>query len=217
MNIWMQEKQWAAGKCLMKIAGALLCIVFIGCGDKDRAVSVPVGEPLPGAFDGVAESEAGGEPAGTAPQSESGTQQEGSVIYVHVCGAVNAPGVVLLPEGSRGQAALEAAGGFSQDAAEDAVNLAQPLTDGMQLYFPTREEADALRESGAEAESGLVNINTAGVELLCTLPGIGEARAKAIVAYREESGGFQTPEDIMQVSGIKDSAYEKIKDLIIVK
>lgn len=217
MNIWMQEKQRAAGKCLMKIAGALLCIVFIGCGDKDRAVSVPVGEPLPGAFDGGAESEAGGEPAGNATQSGSGAQQEGSVIYIHVCGAVKTPGVVLLPEGSRGQDALEAAGGFSQDAAEDAVNLAKPLTDGEKLYFPTREEAESLQESVQAVESGLVNINTAGEELLCTLPGIGEARAKAIVAYREANGDFQETGDIMRVSGIKDSAFDKIKDLITVK
>lgn len=200
MNMKRTQRRRAKGNCLMGIAVALLCMTFIGCGDGNQTVSIPFGEPV------------------EIPEETEAAREDGeTVIYVHVCGAVNLPGVVTLPEGSRGRDALEGAGGFAPDAAEDFVNLAKPLTDGMQLYFPTREEAESLRESERQEQSELVNINTADVELLSTLPGIGEARAKAIVEYRKSNGDFQNIEDIMQVSGIKDSAFGKIRDLITVK
>lgn len=143
--------------------------------------------------------------------SESASQ---SIIYVHVCGAVKMPGVVEIPEGSRAQAAIDAAGGFAEAADTSYVNLAAPIEDGEQLFIPTKEEAEALRKNQAAAESGIVNLNTADVRLLCTLPGIGESRAGDIVAYRQEHGGFTDTKEIMQVPGIKASTYEKIKDLI---
>ena len=193
----------------------LLCAFWTGCGEKDRAIAIPLGET-------VAESVQ--EESATSIQNQEQTVDSASVgaadqtmIYVHVCGAVNAPGVVEIPEGSRGQAALEAAGGFAEDAAEDAVNLAEVLRDGMQLYFPTKEESVAWTAQQQAESEGLVNLNTAGVEALCTLPGIGEAKAKAIVAYREANGAFERVEDIMKVSGIKESAYNQIKELVVVK
>ena len=143
--------------------------------------------------------------------SESDSQ---SFIYVHVCGAVLSPGVVEIPAGSRAQAAVDAAGGFAQVADTAYVNLAAPIEDGEQLYIPTKEEAESLRKNQAAAEGGIVNLNTADVRLLCTLPGIGESRAGDIVAYRQQHGGFTDTEEIMQVPGIKSSTYEKIKDLI---
>ena len=154
-------------------------------------------------------------------------------LYVHVCGAVKAPGVYVLPEGSRVVDAVEAAGGTLESASEESLNQALPVTDGMQIYVPTMEEAEKSQEwihtgersgqpgSAAVSESndstGKININTADVTTLCTLPGIGESRASSIVAYREEHGGFSTIEDIMKVSGIKDAAFGKIKDKICVK
>lgn len=154
-------------------------------------------------------------------------------LYVHVCGAVEAPGVYALPEGSRVVDAVEAAGGTLESASEESLNQALPVTDGMQIYVPTMEEAEKSQEwihtgersgqpgSAAVSESngstGKININTADVTTLCTLPGIGESRASSIVAYREEHGGFSTIEDIMKVSGIKDAAFGKIKDKICVK
>lgn len=137
-----------------------------------------------------------------------------SVIYVHVCGAVAMPGVVEIPAGSRAQAAIDAAGGFSESADTAYVNLAAPIEDGEQLFIPTKEEAEALRKNQAAVQNGIVNLNTADVRLLCTLPGIGESRAGDIVAYRLEHGGFTDTKEIMQVPGIKESTYEKIKDLI---
>ncbi len=137
-------------------------------------------------------------------------------IKVYVCGAVIAPGVVNIPQGSRVEAALNAAGGFAENAAKDKVNLAAWVTDGQMLYFPMEgEDYEELPEI-AESKNGLVNINTANVAELCTLPGIGESRAADIIAYREENGGFVSGEDIMKVPGIKNAVYEKLKDKITV-
>ena len=138
-------------------------------------------------------------------------------ICVYVCGAVKDPGVVFLPDGSRAADALEAAGGFTAEAAEEAVNLAAKVSDGEKLFFPDREEYEAQTKSAEAAATGLVNINTSDITQLCTLPGIGESRAADIIAYREAHGSFTTCEDIMQVPGIKESVYSKISGKIAVK
>ncbi len=150
----------------------------------------------------------------TFPLETATAESEEAEIYVYVCGAVNNPGVVSLREGSRAEDALKAAGGFRSDAARDFVNLAARVTDGEKLYFPFEGEETV---SEQDSKNGLVNINTADVELLCTLPGIGESRAADIIRYRENVGLFQSCEDIMQVSGIKNSVYNKICDRITVK
>lgn len=139
-----------------------------------------------------------------------------SMCYVHVCGEVNTPGVYELPEGSRIFEAVDAAGGFTAEAAESSLNLAETIADGMQLVVLNKEEAQNAAEIAVEQAAGLVNINKASKEQLMTLPGIGESRAEDILRYREESGGFQKIEDIMKVSGIKDAAFQKIKDSITV-
>jgi competence protein ComEA len=138
-------------------------------------------------------------------------------IYVYVCGEVKKPGVYTLPKGSRADDALNSAGGFTDNADTEYVNLAAKVNDGDRLYFPDKEEALTEREKEEAEMSGLVNINTADETLLCTLPGIGSARAKDIISYRESHGDFETKEDIMNVSGIKDAAYSKICDKITVK
>ena len=104
-----------------------------------------------------------------------------------------------------------------QDADRESVNLAELVCDGMQIYFPTVQEAEEQEAVTEAAETGLVDINSAGVEQLCSLPGIGEAKARAIVFYREQNGAFASVEAIMQVPGIKESAYSQIKDLVIAK
>ncbi len=205
MTVDSRKRRQAVLRWLAGMTAALLCTFCGGCKSADPAV-IP-GEPV-----GLIRD------SGALFEESAVTEKETPcVIYVHVCGAVNAPGVVTLPEGSRGQDALEAAGGFSPQAAVEAVNLAQPLEDGAQLYFPTREEEESLLAAQKERESGLVDLNTADRKRLCTLPGIGEAKAEAILAYRNENGDFQRVEDIMRVPGIKESAFEKIKDLITVK
>ena len=122
-----------------------------------------------------------------------------------------------VPEGSRAAEALELAGGMTTEADPFYVNLAEIVTDGQKLYFPTASEAEELEAAGKAAEEGLVNINTASAEELCTLPGIGASRAADIVRYREKNGAFQTKEDIMKVSGIKQNAYDKLCDRITVQ
>ncbi len=143
-----------------------------------------------------------------------------AVCIVYVCGAVNAPGVIVLPKGSRVLDALTAAGGFAEGADKLHVNLADWVLDGSRIYFPTMEETKELTslrflEDGEEA-CELVNINTAGVDRLMTLPGVGESKAKDIIAYRERNGDYETVDDIMKVPGIKESIFDKIRDLITV-
>lgn len=133
-------------------------------------------------------------------------------IFVYVCGAVNREGVYELPSGSRVYQAIEVAGGFREDADKNSVNQAEVLEDEEQIYVPViGEEVSPVSE-----EEGKVNINKASKEELMTLPGVGESRAESIIKYREDVGAFQNIEDIMQVSGIKEGLFEKIKDLITV-
>ncbi len=161
----------------------------------------------------------------------SETLTDSGICYVYVCGAVNTPGVYELSAGSRAYEAIELAGGTTDDAAATAINLAEEVYDGEQLYVPTWDEYNSGWEpetttaatasgvsstEGAESTSTLVNINTATKDELMTLTGIGESKAEAIIAYREENGSFSQIEDIMLVSGIKEAAYEKIKDSIAV-
>lgn len=150
-------------------------------------------------------------------------------IYVDIQGAVQAPGVYQLPEGSRVFQAIEMAGGITDEAAVELVNQAGILEDGQQIHIFTKEEAEEIQkeqtlrnENGASADNtaaqsdGPVNINRADKEALMTLTGIGETRAEAILAYREANGGFSCKEDLMQVEGIKGKTYEKLKDQITV-
>ena len=179
--------------------------------------------------DETEESTAGdaGQPGG----SGDGTVTENTVIYVDVTGAVKAPGVYTLPTGSRVFEAIALAGGAREDASLENLNQAGILQDGQQIRVYTEEEAAQMAQQGslpslpgAETAAGQeegqeaskVNINTAGKDELMTLTGIGETRAEAILAYRQETGGFQAPEDLMQVEGIKEKTFEKLKDQITV-
>ena len=148
------------------------------------------------------------------PVTESST--ESIKIYVHICGEVNNPGVYELAEGSRIFEAVEAAGGFTEEAAQASLNLAQVISDEEQIVILTQDEAAEKARQEREQAAGIVNLNTASKEQLMTLTGIGESRAEDILRYRQESGGFQAIEEIMNVPGIKESAYLKIKDSITV-
>ena len=185
------------------------CIVLFvtGCGTADEAiVLIPPGESV-AEFPELEAAEQAAETRVVEPQT----------VYVYVCGAVRTPGVVEVPEGSRAAEALELAGGMTTEADPFYVNLAETVTDGQKLYFPTLEEAETLEAEVKATAEGLVNINTASAEELCALPGIGASRAADIVRYREQNGAFQTKEDIMKVSGIKQNAYDKLCDKITVQ
>lgn len=161
---------------------------------------------------------------GGASQSTPETiqpQTEGN-IYVYVCGQVACPGVYELPIGARAFQAVEMAGGAAQGADMSRVNMADELKDAQMLYIPavgeyTENLAGGGDSSGDEATDVKVNINTATAEQLMELPGIGEAKAADIIAYRQKNGKFNAIEDIMQVNGIKEAAYARMKDKICVK
>lgn len=136
--------------------------------------------------------------------------------FVHICGEVKNPGVYEVITDSRVCDVLNLAGGFTEEAAQNAINLAELVTDGMMVVVPSKEELKEISLKQEIQNAGLVDINTASLEELCTLPGIGKARAEAIIAYRQENGSFTTIEDIMLVSGIKSGMYEDFKDKIYV-
>ena len=132
-------------------------------------------------------------------------------IFVYVCGAVNREGVYELPCGSRVYEAIAMAGGFCADADARNVNQAEVLEDEERIYVPVVGEA--VQEM--DEKDSRININKATKEELMTLPGVGESRAESIIQYREQQGAFQNLEEIMQVSGIKEGLFEKIKVMCI--
>lgn len=157
-----------------------------------------------------------------AANAKQDAEDEKHLIYVDICGAVNSPGVYSFHEGARVFEVITAAGGLTDDACLESVNRAESVTDGQKLYIQNKieweqQKSDGLLQTNTETDDGLINLNDASESELCTLPGIGATRAQAIIAYREEQGGFATIEEIQNVSGIKSGTYEKIKNLIKVK
>ena len=147
---------------------------------------------------------------------EHESQQAPDDICVYVCGAVNQSGVYTLPEGSRVYEAIAAAGGLSEEADEQYVNQAQLLSDGMQITVPVKAEGLEVTGQGGMTADGKINLNHATVQELQTLNGIGEVKAAAIVAYRESNGYFSCIEEIVNVDGISEKLYDKIKAHIVV-
>lgn len=129
-------------------------------------------------------------------------------ILVNVTGEVNKPGIYSIKSGSIILDAIRIAGGFTDKADEDSVNLIGKVKDGDKILVKRKD---------SENIEGLININTATVKELMTLNGIGEAKASAIITYRTQNGLFNSIEEIMNVQGITESIYLKIKDSITVK
>ena len=132
------------------------------------------------------------------------------MLTVYVSGAVAIPGVYTLPDGSRVDAAVQAAGGFVPGAETERINLAAPLEDGQQIDVPGII-------STSHVNAGRVNINTATDSELDALPGIGPTTAQTIVDYRLQHGPFQIIQDIQNVPGIGPATYDRIKDYITVE
>ena len=207
---------------------AFLTMGLCGCAEKHDAAEELEEFTLEG------ESDVGKNSKNSKTESEKGSQggtdaeeELPETLYVHVCGAVNAPGVYELRTDARIYEALEAAGGMTEDAAADWINQAEALSDGERIYVPTQEEAEesAQSVSGRWADpngnaggsvSDKININTAAKEELMTLSGIGASKAESILKYRQEHGNFQSIEDLKKIEGIKDGVFNKIKDDITV-
>lgn len=158
----------------------------------------------------------------TRPEADSNQTSNSEItepvkIYVSVLGEVVSPGVYILEEGARVFEALNLAGGITEDADVSNINLVDFIEDGTQINVPAsgsyvnNENGEILTN-----HSGKVNINKASLDELKSIPGIGDTRAKAIIEYREKNGAFSSIEDIMLVSGIKETIFEKIKGEIYV-
>ena len=201
--------------------GVVFCLFASGCNAKEEVLFLEVQSS-------ISETE-----AYESSIAEEETEDK-KCIVVHICGAVQKPGVYELEAGSRVMDAVTAAGGFLPEADTEYVNLATCLSDGNKVRIPTKDESIQMSYAGEETcdigvissqgventgENGTVkvNINTADEELLCTLPGIGQTRARSILEYRAEHGAFLRIEDIMQVSGIKENSFQKIKEYITIK
>lgn len=153
-----------------------------------------------------------------AEKSEVSTTQE-TVIFVDIKGAVKNPGVYQMKVGDRVKDALEAAGGLTEEADSQKVNLAKRLEDQMVIVVPkVGEESEEIPPGETRKEAtkeGKVNINTATVEELKTLKGVGEKKAEAIIEYRKKNGSFQTKEDLMKVRGIGKKLFESFQERIV--
>ena len=194
-------------------------------GERLDTPEVPGGEHVD---DGTLASE-------TTEAAEKAERAPG-ICYVYVCGEVEEPGVYMLESGDRIYEAVEMAGGMTADAGTCAVNLAESVYDGLMVYIPDREEAAGMAGSGVSAggsgakagegtsggtasspEDGRLNLNTASLAELMTLSGIGQTKAQAVLNYRDVHGGFSSVEEIMNVDGIKEGLYNRIRDQIKVK
>lgn len=209
---------------IQKITGCLILTVLLLCGcagandleitTADTTVQEPVGQSEDGAK--------------MSRESAAQEASEEEPIYVQVTGAVRNPGVYELTKGSRVFEAIEKAGGMTEDAKAESVNQALEVTDGQMIVLYTWQEWEKMQAGsdkdvtgpaqgsfeGGGSEDSRININTASVEQLCNISGIGESRAQSIITYREKNGAFGSIEDIMKVSGIKDGLFQKIKDKI---
>ena len=221
----------AALVALLALAGGALLLRGALSGGVEIERAVAEGEPVEsGAAPGGGDASEGDERAeknGRAEKDEAAEASSGDAspeeaegaetVLVHVDGAVAAPGVYELPADARANDAVVAAGGLAPGADTSSINLAAPVGDGDKVHVPVEGEAAPSGSSeGGGASGGPVNINTATVEELDELPGVGEATARAIVEEREANGPFLLPEDIMRVSGIGEKKYERLAGEICV-
>ncbi|GAA4484411.1 ComEA family DNA-binding protein [Microbacterium panaciterrae] len=181
------------------------------------AVSVTVGVGL------LTRSSAAPETIPATPRpSSAGSGISAGSVYVHVLGQVARPGLYVLDDGARVAEALAAAGGTLPDADQGAVNLARPLTDGEQIVVPaigaepagTASGTGSAGAAGSGAPGALIDLNTADVAALDTLPRIGPALAQRIIDWRTANGRFTSVDDLLAVPGIGDKMLASIRDLV---
>lgn len=154
-----------------------------------------------------------------APATSTPAPATPATVLVHVLGAVARPGLYELAEGDRVVDAVAAAGGFTAEADQAALNLAQVLADAQQVQVPRVGEAPPAPPAGAApgaAAGGLVNLNTADLAALDTLPRVGPSTAQKILDWRESNGPFASVDDLLAVSGIGEATLEGLRDLVTV-
>lgn len=219
MQEWfMRLRDWLEDHLNWKILGMVLLIVAVlaFCGGNAYQDWRAQGEGLTL----VKESEDTAA-ADTSANEENATATSSEVV-VHVTGAVSTPGIYTLPSDARVDDAVRAAGATAE-ADLSQLNLAQKLADGQKITVPAIGSASTSAGEGttttpadASSDGALVNINTASLEELETLPSIGEVRAQAIITYRETNGGFRTIEELQEVSGIGEKIFADVAPYITV-
>lgn len=216
---------------MKRIEYAILMLIIIvavccGCGNKSYSIEqIKVDETTrENSVEISTQAAVEPTPVGSIVEGEDTATE----IYVYVCGAVESPGVYSFPPDALVEEAIKLAGGFTDDANKDYLNLARKLVDGEKIYVPREGELEAYSsiteecypEGGnvntEQANGSLVNINTASETELTSIPGVGPSRARDIISYREAHGGFKSVEDIMNVPGIKEGVFNKIKDYITI-
>jgi competence protein ComEA len=163
--------------------------------------------------------------ASSGPRGSGNGVRSGRLVYVHVGGAVAHPGLYQLPDGSRVYDAVQAAGGATEQADLDSLNLASKVKDGDKVLVPARADPGAdpgapgaatAGGGGATSAGGLVNLHSATVEQLDSLPGIGPSTAQKIIDYRTQHGGFRSVDELMDVPGIGPAKFAELKDQVTV-
>ena len=223
-------RRWAATRRAALVAAG--CALTVGgwqfvSADRDTTEIVPVGRSIPGTTKdagGTESPDPSAAPAqeGTSPPAGSSGSDAAQTekVLVHVAGAVQSPGVVEVPAGSRVFEALEKAGGALPEAELSAVNLAAVVNDGQQLLIPRAGEpsvpAGPVPAPDAGAAEGPVNLNSADAAELEQLPRVGPVLAERIVQWREEHGSFTSAGDLDAVPGIGPAMLESLLPLVTV-
>lgn len=208
----MKQEKWITGiLCILMIVVAGFFYLHKGQNTSKQETVFHTGDPL----------------AASIQHSDSSGQPDTPTEYaVYICGAVKHPGVYRFSKTARVCDVIEAAGGFTENAATTSVNQARYITDGEQIEIVSQKQWRKSQQQGQKSssaedgsviqENGKININTATETELMTLPGVGQSKAKAIIDYRTQNGSFQKVEDIMQVPGIKEGVFNQIKDSVTV-
>ncbi|GAA1726507.1 helix-hairpin-helix domain-containing protein [Aeromicrobium alkaliterrae] len=162
---------------------------------------------------GRPQSEPAGTPAASVEAGSTSGPVETGEIVVDVSGLVQRPGIVTLPAGSRVHEAIEAAGGLAGVVDTSGLNLARKLVDGEQVLVGI---APVVPAGGGASAGGATNLNTATLEQLDELPGVGPVTAESIITWRTENGPFTSVEDLLEVSGIGTATLDDLRDLVTV-
>ncbi|TFC93469.1 helix-hairpin-helix domain-containing protein [Cryobacterium sp. TMT3-29-2] len=213
---------------VLLIAALATAVVVSALGQQAGHQVVSPADSAAGSGSGAgAGTAAGGADTGPAPSSSGAASASGGLIFVHVLGAVRRPGLFELSTGARVMDAVAAAGGLTETADPAGTNLARKLSDGEQVYLPQLGEVPVGPPPGAGSVPGgapgpgvgpsaLVNLNTATLVDLDTLPRIGPAMAQRILDYRDTNGPFATVEDLRNVTGIGEKTFEGLSALVTV-
>jgi competence protein ComEA len=221
---------------VLLIAALVTAVIVSAIGQQAGRQVLDPALPATDAATRAAATPAAAGPAAGAPGPGS-TPAVGDIIFVHVLGAVRRSGLFELHEGARVMDAVAAAGGLTESADPAGVNLARPVADGEQLYVPAVGEAQpgappgntpgsAAGGTGGTAggavggvggvPGGKINLNSAGVADLETLPRIGPSMAQRIIDYREANGRFTSVDELRNVTGIGEKTFDSLKDLVTI-